>query len=71
MFGWQGLISGRVETIKVLAERSGFEPENRNYPVTHLAGGRFRPLSHLSEGNYSTARAIMSYGPGPNGHRVK
>ena len=31
-----------------MAERSGFEPENRFKPVTHLAGGRFRPLSHLS-----------------------
>ena len=35
-----------------MAERSGFEPENRFKPVTHLAGGRFRPLSHLSEEHY-------------------
>ena len=33
-----------------MAERSGFEPENSYYTVTHLAGGRFRPLSHLSAG---------------------
>lgn len=33
---------------KSLAERSGFEPEKGFEPLTHLAGGRFRPLSHLS-----------------------
>lgn len=34
--------------MRKLAERSGFEPEKGFYPLTHLAGGRFRPLSHLS-----------------------
>ena len=38
---------GRVA--RGVAERSGFEPERRLSTPTHLAGGRFRPLSHLSE----------------------
>ena len=30
------------------AERTGFEPADRCYPITGLANRRFRPLSHLS-----------------------
>jgi hypothetical protein len=41
----------RVGKSKVLAERSGFEPERGLKAPTHLAGGRFRPLSHLSAAN--------------------
>ncbi len=33
---------------KNMAERSGFEPEVRNYPYNGLASRRFKPLSHLS-----------------------
>ncbi len=32
-----------------LAEREGFEPSVALEGYTHLAGGRFRPLSHLSK----------------------
>ena len=31
-----------------VAERAGFEPADRCYPVTALAKRRYRPLSHLS-----------------------
>jgi hypothetical protein len=34
--------------VAALAGREGFEPsEERLIPLTRLAGGRFRPLSHL------------------------
>lgn len=43
-----------------MADRQGFEPWRRLSPSTHLAGGRFRPLSHLS------ASIIIAWGPCPN-----
>ena len=32
-----------------MVEREGFEPSIPYYEYTHLAGARFRPLSHLSK----------------------
>src|SRR3990172_5038108 len=33
-----------------VAERRGFEPPDRSYPINRLAGGCLQPLGHLSAG---------------------
>src|SRR5881628_4268801 len=38
--------SGRQRT---MAERRGFEPPDRFYPINRLAGGCLQPLGHLSK----------------------
>ena len=42
-----------------MVEREGFEPSIRIYPNTHLAGVRFRPLSHLSKPNSLFQRHLV------------
>ena len=45
------------------AERAGFEPADRSYPITDLANRRFRPLSHLS-GSVIIPCAVIRARPG-------
>lgn len=52
----------KITNLSLMAERSGFEPENSYYTVTHLAGGRFRPLSHLSAGLIITSSVAVGAG---------
>ena len=39
------------------AETGGFEPPEEFYPLNRLAGGCFRPLSHVSADHPSQARS--------------
>jgi hypothetical protein len=48
-----GVGGSGARAVDVLAETAGFEPARECYPPNRLAGGCFRPLSHVS-GNDST-----------------
>src|SRR4051794_30762025 len=43
-----GLPFGRCSTLKLMAEREGFEPSRELAPPTRLAGECLQPLGHLS-----------------------
>src|SRR5205809_8012131 len=42
-------LRARWNTAARLAERRGFEPPDRFYPINRLAGGCLQPLGHLSK----------------------
>src|SRR6266545_5650605 len=42
-------LRARTSRRELLAERRGFEPPDRFYPINRLAGGCLQPLGHLSK----------------------
>src|SRR5256885_14707784 len=50
-------LRARCSVLVTLAERRGFEPPDRFYPINRLAGGCLQPLGHLSN-------AILAEGVG-------
>ena len=42
-------LRARALVLLTLAERRGFEPPDRFYPINRLAGGCLQPLGHLSK----------------------
>src|SRR5262245_3746489 len=55
-------LRARFEMLTEMAERRGFEPPDRFYPINRLAGGCLQPLGHLSTGTAGGGSRIRTHG---------